>query len=104
MKRHSEQAVAWEKLVKKRTGVTRTQPQAIVKGMPIARLIGPPEIVRERWYGQRLYFCILRFRFQTADGQIWTTLQARCISLRAKYTRSISGFWNVQPERNVKNV
>lgn len=113
-KRYSDQAAKWDKLVKKQTGVTRHKPQAVVKGMPVERFLGSPEIVCERWIhvpshipkvkGDNYHVSILRFRFQTADGQIWTTLQARTFDLDRMFAIRLSGFWNVETERNVNLV
>ncbi len=103
-KRPAWVAQRMDEQVKKRTGVTRHTTSITILGVPVVKLIGAPETLRERWYkkprGRRYHFSIKRFVFQARDGQYWSALRAQTHDGDHGYCLSVTGFWNLKPAQN----
>jgi hypothetical protein len=98
------------KMIKRRTGLTRSNNTLVIGGLRVARIIGAPLTIRERQYhvarvnfarggkkGRTIHFALLRYTFQTADGRTCTALQAQAHDANHGYMLNVTGFWNVIP-------
>lgn len=87
--------------VKKRTGIDRHSRSISICGLPVLRLVGAPEIVRERWHkvrrGRSYHFAVMRFKFQAVGGQLYTAMRVQCNDANHGYALSITGFYNLTP-------
>lgn len=99
-KRPAWVAQKMDKQVKRRVGIDRHNPQVKINGEAVM-FADTPEMIRERWcknYGGRSYhFSIMRFKFRTADGRLFTALRGQCHDANAGYCLGITGFYNVKP-------
>lgn len=100
-KRPSYIAAKMDKQVKKRTGIDRHSRSLSICGLPVLRLVGAPECLRERWIkvsqGRSYHFAVMRFKFQAVGGQLYTALRAQCHDANHGYCLSITGFYNLTP-------
>jgi hypothetical protein len=89
-----------EKLVRRRTGLSRKNQQIKVNGLAMA-LTASPEIMRERWFkvprGRKYHFALLRYNLRSEDGRHWTALQVQCHDADHGWMLSISGLYNLKP-------
>jgi len=97
-----------EAMVKRRTGLTRKNHTLRIQGAVMQ--VVSRELIRERWLhterkdfsrggkkGRSYHFAIWRYTLQSADGRIWTALQAQAHDSNHGHMLNVTGFWNVSP-------
>lgn len=98
-----------EKMVRRRTGLSRKNQQLILDNLPMALLNS--EIVKERWIfksaidhsgyrtgrGRRYHFMLMRYTFQSPDGRRWTAMQAQAHDGDHGWMLNITGLWGLKP-------
>lgn len=100
-KRPAYVAQRMDKLVKKRTGVTRHSTELFICGLKVKCLTTSPETLHECWYhkpqGRHWHFAVVRFSFQSEDGRLWTAKRAQTHDADHGYCLSITGFYDLKP-------
>lgn len=105
-KRSAHSSEHMRRQVYERTGLSRYNHQLVIHGVRIRKMLGAPEIVRERWVhvptkfidmhkvkGRTYHFAVQRFTFEAFDGCQYTALRAVTFDANRGHVLSATGFW-----------